>query len=152
MGLLKTTRFVDRPVRVPIHKALNASRGVIHCREKSGMTEAEQGVVAVHEVTVKRDAEKVPTNTVFLTFNTPEMPKEIMVKVALFVPNPMRCFNCNKFDHTSRRCKVATKYHWSGKDKHEGRYEGPKLRSNCSGPHASLPDLAEGEENSARPP
>ena len=41
MSLLKTTRFVDRPVRVSIHKALNASRGVIHCREKSGMTEAE---------------------------------------------------------------------------------------------------------------
>jgi len=46
---------------------------------------------------VTRDIEKVPTNTVFLTFNMPEMPKEITVgylkvKVALFVPNPMQCF------------------------------------------------------------
>ena len=41
MYLLKTTRFVDRPVRVSIHKALNSSRGVIHCRELSGMTEME---------------------------------------------------------------------------------------------------------------
>ena len=41
MGLLETTRFVDRPVRVSIHKALNSSRGVIPCRELSGMTEAE---------------------------------------------------------------------------------------------------------------
>ena len=41
MGLLKTTRFVDRPVRVSIHKALNSSRGVIRCRELSGMTEME---------------------------------------------------------------------------------------------------------------
>ena len=44
-----------------------------------------------------RDIEKVPTNTVFLTFNMPEMPKEITVgylkvKVALFFPNPMQCF------------------------------------------------------------
>ena len=45
------------------------------------------------------------------------MPKEITVKVALFAPNPMRCFNCNKFGHTSRRCKVAAKCHWCGKDK-----------------------------------
>ena len=41
MGLLKTTRIVDRPVRVSIHKALNSSRGVIRCRELSGMTEME---------------------------------------------------------------------------------------------------------------
>ena len=51
----------------------------------------EQGVVEVHRVTVK-ETEKVPTNTLFLTFNTPDLPKEIMggylkVKVALFVPN-----------------------------------------------------------------
>ena len=78
MGLLKTTRFVDRPVRVSIHKALNSSCGVIRCRELSGMTEVEvrtelqeQGVVEVHRVTVKKDTEKVPTNT--LTFNTPDL-------------------------------------------------------------------------------
>ncbi len=149
MGLLKTTRFVDRPVRVSSHKALNSSRGVIRCRELSGMTEMEiktelqeQGVVEVHRVTVKRDTEKVPTNTLFLTFNTPDLPKEITVgylkvKVALFVPNPMRCFNCNKFGHTSQRCKVAAKCTGCGKDKHEGQCEGPKLCSNCNGPHAS---------------
>ena len=53
----------------------------------------------------------IPTNTLFLTFGSPELPKEITlgylkVKVALFVPNPMRCFNCNKFGHTSQRCKM----------------------------------------------
>ena len=73
MGLLKTTRFVDRPIRVSIHKALNSSRSVIRCRELSGMTETEnktelqeQGVVEVHRVTVKKDTEKVPINTPFL--------------------------------------------------------------------------------------
>ena len=35
MGLLGTTRFVDRPIRVSIHKVLNSSRGVIRCRELS---------------------------------------------------------------------------------------------------------------------
>ena len=95
----------------------------------------EQGVVEVHRVTVKRDTKKVPTNTLFLT-------KEITVgylkvKVALFVPNPMRCFNCNKSGHTSQRCKVAAKCPGCGKDKHKGRCEGPKLCSNCNGPHAS---------------
>ena len=146
MGLLQTT---DRPVRVSIHKALNSSRGVICCRELFGMTEEEiktelqeHGVVEVHRVMVKRDTEKIPTNTLFLTFNTPELPKEITVgyqkvKVALFVPNPMRFFNCNKSGHTNQRCKVATKCQRCGKDKHEGPCEGPKRCSNCNGPHAS---------------
>ena len=86
MGLLKTTRFVDRPIRVSIHKALNSSRSVIRCRELSGMTETEnktelqeQGVAEVHRVTVKKDTEKVPINTPFLIFSTPDLPKEITV-------------------------------------------------------------------------
>ena len=41
MGLLKTTLFVDRSVRVSIHKGLNLSLGVICCRELHGMMEAE---------------------------------------------------------------------------------------------------------------
>ena len=60
----------------------------------------EEGVVEVHRVTVKKDTEKVTTNTLFLTFNTPDLPKEkkntqkntvgyLKVKVALFVRNPM---------------------------------------------------------------
>ena len=57
--------------------------------------------------------------------------------MALLVPNPKRCFNCNKSGHTSQRCKVAAKCPGCGKDKHEGQCEGPKLCSNCNGPHAS---------------
>ena len=150
MGLLKTTRFVDRPIHISIHKVLNSSHGIIRCHEFSVMTETEikkelqeQGVVEVHRVTVKKDTEKVPTKTLFLTLNTPEMPMEIMVgylkvKVALFVPDLMRCFNCNKFGHTSQRCKFAAKCLGCGKDKRKGQCEGPKPCSNCSGPHASL--------------
>ena len=70
------------------------------------------------------------------------MPAEITVrylkvKVSLFIPNPMWCYNCNKFGHTSQCCKVAPKCQWCGKDKHEGGCDGPKKCSNCSGSHAS---------------
>ena len=103
----------------------------------------DQGVVGVNRVTLKKEGKVIPTNTLFLMFGSPELPKEITVgylkvKVALFVPNPMRCFNCNKFGHTSQRRKVAAKCPGCGKDKHEGQCEGPKLCSNCNGPHASL--------------
>ena len=148
-NLLQTNRFIDRPVRITIHKTLNSSRGVIRCQDLADMTEVEiqdelkdQGVVGVNRVTLKKEGKVILTNTLFLTFGSPELPKEITVgylkvKVALFVPNPMRCFNCNKFGHTSQRCKVAAKCTGCGKDKHEGQCEGPKLCSNCNGPHAS---------------
>ena len=148
-NLLWTNRFIDRPVRVTIHKTLNSSQGVIRCRDLADMTEVEiqdelkdQGVAGVNRVTLKKEGKVIPTNTLFLTFGFPELPKEITVgylkvKVALFVPNLMRCFNCNKFGHTSQRCKVAAKCTCCGKDKHEGQCEGPKLCSNCNGPHAS---------------
>jgi len=84
-------------------------------------------------VTLK-EGEVISTNTLFLTFGSPDLPKEITVgclkvKVALFVPN--------NFGHMSQSCKIAAKCPGCGKDKHEGRCEGPKLCSNCNGPHAS---------------
>ena len=140
-NLLQTNRFNNRPVKVSIHKTLNSSRGVIRCRDLADMSEVEirdelrdQGVVGVNRVTLKKEGEVIPTNTLFMTFGSPDLPKEITVgylkvKVALFVPN--------KFSHISQRCKVAAKCPGCGKDKHEGRCEGPKLCSNCNGPHAS---------------
>ena len=100
----------------PFTKHWNSSRGVICCCELSSVTEMKiktelqaQGVVEVRRVMVNRDTEKVPTNTLFLTFNTPDLPEEITVSYlkALFVPNLMHCFNCDKSGHTSQRCKVA---------------------------------------------
>ena len=89
-----------------------------------------------------KEGKVIPTNTLFLTLGSLVLPKEITVgylkvKVALFVPNPMRCFNCNMFGHTSQSCKVAAKCPGCGNDKPDGRYEGPKLCSNCYGHHAS---------------
>ena len=120
-NLLKTVNFVDRPVHVSVHKTLNSSRGVIRCWELSDLSDIEirdklktQGVVEVHRVTVKKEGKVIPTNTLFLTFNRPDIPKEIVVgylkvKVEPFVPSPLRCFNCNKFGHTSQRCRTRAK-------------------------------------------
>ena len=60
-------------------------------------------------MTLKKEGKVIPTNTLFLMFGSPELPKEITVgylkvKVALFVPNPMRCFTATSLD---TRAKVA---------------------------------------------
>ena len=100
-----------------------------------------QGVVEVHCITVKKEGKVIPTNTLFLMFNQPTMPKEIVVcylkvKVDLFVPNTLRRFNCNKFSHTSQHCRTTAKCQWYGKDKHEEQCDGPLICSNCNSPHA----------------
>ena len=148
-NLLWTNRFIDRPVKVSIHKTLNSSWGVIRCQDLADLLEVEirdelkdQGVVGVNQVTLKKEGKVIPTNTLFLTFSSQELLKEMTVgypkvKVALFVTNPMHCFNCNKSGHTSQHCKVAVKCMGCGKHEHEGQCEGPKLCSNCNGPHAS---------------
>ena len=103
-SLLKTTRFVAGQTNPRFYP--QGAEFVKWCHPLPWAVRQEQSVVEVHRVTVKKDTEKVPNNTLFLTFNTPDLPKEITVgylkvKVALFVPNPMRCFNCNKSGHTS---------------------------------------------------
>ena len=53
----------------------------------------------------------------------------------LFVPNPLRCFNCNTFGYTSQRCRTTAKCQRRGKNKHEEECDGPQICSNCKGPH-----------------
>ena len=83
-------------------------------------------------MTVKRDREKVFTSTLFLTFNTPEMPKEITtgylkVKVTLFVPNPTLLQPQQVWLHepTLQSCyqESIVRGGGGGGDKHEGRCE-----------------------------
>ena len=40
----------------------------------------DQGFVGVHRVTVRKNGEVVPTNTLFLTFTSPDLPMEIKVE------------------------------------------------------------------------
>ena len=61
LNLLQTNRFIDRPVRVSIHKTLNSSQGVIRCQDLADMSEVEirdelkdQGVAGVNQVTRRR--------------------------------------------------------------------------------------------------
>ena len=114
--LLKSHKLVDRPMKVSIHPTLNSSRGVIRCRELAGMSEtdirdelSEQGVTLVKRIRRKEECQEKDTNTLFLTFCNANLPKDIRigylkVKVDLFIPNPPRCFKCQKYGRGAQRC------------------------------------------------
>ena len=102
----------------------------------------DQNLDRVHRVIVRKNEEVIPANTLFLTFSSPDLPKKIKVgylrmKVEIFVPNPLGCFNCNRFGHKSARCKTTAKGVRCAKEKHDGECDGPPNCSNCSGPHAA---------------
>ena len=115
--LLKSTIFCNVPIKVISHASLNSSKGVIRCRELEGVTEEEicehlssQGVTSVRRIKVRRNNELLPTNTFILTFDVPILPPSIKsgylsIPIETFIPNPLRCFKCQRFGHGQNTCR-----------------------------------------------
>ena len=115
--LLKSTTLALVPITVTPHGTLNFKKGVIRCRELARMSETEiqqalsdQHVAEVKRISVKRDGSRVQTNTYILTFKSCSLPQSIKVgylrvPVEMYVPNPMRCFKCQRFGHHRDNCR-----------------------------------------------
>ena len=115
--LLKTEKFINIAVKIEPHKSLNSSKGVIRCRELKDCSEEEileematQHVSAVKKINIKKNGRIEATGTVILTFSQPKIPSSVKVgylkvPVSPYIPNPMRCFNCQEYGHGSKGCK-----------------------------------------------
>ncbi|GFT05494.1 uncharacterized protein TNCV_3159941 [Trichonephila clavipes] len=69
-----------------------------------------QGVIQVRRITIKKDAEIIPTKHLILTFNNPKLPTTIKAgylncKIRPYIPNPLRCFQCQRFGHSHTACR-----------------------------------------------
>ncbi|KAJ4425469.1 hypothetical protein ANN_28085 [Periplaneta americana] len=114
--VLKAKVLESYPIRVERHSSLNTTRGVVHTDSLDGLSDeevqldlAEQFVSNAYRLLRKRDGRTEPLSTVFLTFETSLLPEHIFVgyerdPVLAYVPNPMRCFRCQRFGHTQKRC------------------------------------------------
>ena len=112
--LYQTKNLIELPVKVTPHRTLNSSRCVISCRELANMTEEdiqeelqEQGVTKVERIKRRRDGQLMPTDSYILTINSQNIPSEIKVgflirKTKVYIPNPQRCFNCQKYGHNKK--------------------------------------------------
>ena len=115
-NLLKLKTFFNIKIKSYPHTTLNTSRGVIKSSELSLCNLEEiktnlnsQGVIDVRRISIRRNSETIETNTYILTFNHPQVPKEIKIgyqieRVNVYVPNPLRCFKCQMFGHHEDRC------------------------------------------------
>ena len=144
-NLLRADKLNDVPVKVTPHRALNSSRCVIGCKELRNMDEEDiknelqsQGVTKVERMKRRKDGQLVPLDSYILTINNPNIPPQIKVgflirDTKVYIPNPQRCFNCQKYGHNKRFCKNEAKCGQGGHDDHECDNEAKC--ANCNGDH-----------------
>ena len=149
-NLMKLKAFAGCPCTVLPHRSLNSSKGIIRDRERclQSLSEddlvhelADQGVTHVKRFTTKRDSGIVKTNTYLITFSCASLPREIKagycnIRVEVFIPNPLRCYKCQRYGHGVSRCTNGHICHRCGSDEHEGFdcKEAPHCH-NCKGAH-----------------
>ena len=148
--LLKTTKLhltMENviPITVSPHYSLNTKKGVIRCpdiKELEGLK--DECVIKLDRISVFRDGQRKSTGTFVLTFQSQTLPKYIRVgyyrvAVSQFIPNPVRCYKCQKFGHTKFNCRkneVCTKCgHEDHTDSQECKNEAKCV--NCQGKHSS---------------
>ena len=159
-SLLKVSTFFGFRVSVSEHQSLNSSKGIIRDRMLKGEKEEEivdylreQGVTACKRFKIKKDHETVETNTLLLTFNTINVPKSLkifyrVVPVDIYVPNPLRCFNCQRFGHHENNCpvdlgSVCANCGAGGHDHHTSACKNKPKCVNCGKEHVSRSNQCE---------
>ncbi|KAM7309908.1 hypothetical protein ISCGN_006891 [Ixodes scapularis] len=144
-------KISDYKVSVTPHRTLNSCKGVISEDDLLESSEeaileglSGQGVVAVRRIFIRRDGQERPSKHLVLTFASSVLPENIKAgylhcKVRPYIPNPRRCFKCQRFGHSSVTCRGKTTCAKCGATDHPAdTCEGTLLKCvNCSGAHPS---------------
>ena len=151
LNVQKMEFLCDIQVRCYPHRSLNTSKGIIRDRRLFCCPEDEirdelssEGVTHVRRLTFKKGDEVKKTNSYVLTFNTPKRPLKInilseLIPVSPYIPNPLRCFACQKFGHHEDSCRntpVCGKCAGFG-GHHAPSCTHPAKCANCNGAHPS---------------
>ncbi|GBN11551.1 hypothetical protein AVEN_246249-1 [Araneus ventricosus] len=117
LQIVKVQTFSNIPVTVSPHATLNSSKGVITCGELLNVPTEEilkelqgQGVSHVRRISIRRDGQLLNTKHLILTFDSAKLPENIKagymrLSVRTYIPNPLRCFQCQRFGHSKTSCR-----------------------------------------------
>ena len=98
------------PIKVTPHRTLNSKKFVIKCVELDNIGEEEiknelepQGIIAVKRISVR-------FSLYAMAIKGQDIPEKINIgylkkETRPYIPNPQRCFQCQKFGHTKNSCK-----------------------------------------------
>jgi len=114
----KLDNLAGCPVTACPHRTLNTCKGVIWCAPLVDCDKEEiiselkpQGVSDIMNISVRDDSGgRRNTNTFIVTFKAPTTPRHLhvgylRVPVSIYIPNPLRCFKCQKFGHGKNACR-----------------------------------------------
>ena len=105
---------------------------------------SSRGVTSVRRIKVRRNNELLPTNTFILTFDVPSVPPSIKagylnIPLEPFIPNPLRCFKCQRFGHGQNTCRGKRFCARCGLPDHDSKTcTKDTICANCKGNHCIL--------------
>lgn len=117
-------------VEVSPHKYLNYSKGVIRCYDlqfaepEEIKNELKNTIVDITRIKIKINGVEKYTHSYIVTFPLSRLPEMTQIgyhllRVQLYTPNPMRCFNCFGFSHPTSKCKKNAMCANCGEKKHD---------------------------------
>ena len=116
-NILKMKSFHTTKCRAYPHERLNTFKGIIRSKELALATAVEmtaamgkQGATNIIRITLRKGEEQIQTNTYILTFNQLHILKQVEIgycfqKVEQYVPLPLRCFKCQKYEQHRNACQ-----------------------------------------------
>ena len=151
-NLLQMNKIGDHDIESSPHRTLNQCKGIIRYRgnDMDDLTDEEicaelkpQGVKSVKRFTTKKENVIVKLNTFLLTFNSTSLPSSIHiglynVRVSKYIPNPVRCFQCQRFGHGKSQCKGKEICFRCSEEGHDGLHCNKAIKCfNCGEAHMS---------------
>ncbi|GFT76739.1 uncharacterized protein TNCV_336011 [Trichonephila clavipes] len=103
----------------------------------------DQKVCAVRRITIRKDGQVLNTKHLILTFSMPDLPQFVKMAylrcpVREYIPNPLRCFNCQRYGHSKNVCRGQPTCPRSGEVGHDSNDCSKKERCvNCKGEHTA---------------
>lgn len=145
--LLSATSLAGLKIKAVPHATLNSSKGVITTPEFRGLSDETlseelqpSGVLEARRIVTRRDGKPFATNSIVLTFNTPIPPQTIygaylVLTVRPYIPQPLRCYICQKFGHTKNRCRGKPTCVNCGEQDHSENCTNASTCINCKDDH-----------------
>ena len=97
----------------------------------------DEGVSHVRRITTFRDGQRRDTSLLVLTFSSTRLPPKVtcgylIYDIKPFIPNPLRCYTCQRFGHGKNSCKDAALCARCAQPAHEGTpCQSPQKCINC---------------------